>query len=262
MPIDEFGGTEDNLARWHPERARKPDVVPSKVPYVRLAKNPEAGTVSVTTPEFCTREGFTLRALIATLWDVPESRIEFVAPIEEDARFDAVLVPPDPKDVEIEALMREGITTHFGLDLSFEVRPMDVLVLSAPDGIVGIGPAGCGAMSFCGMFALDEPGVSGIQEVREGFEQRVKAAPGAMMFPESPGELNVGGTGTVELVRDMLEQVQDRLVVDESGAEGSFDVDIRVDSGIDGFIAMLREQLGIVTTPSRRDVRMLVVRPL
>lgn len=261
MPIDdEFGGTENDVPLWRPERV--PDVVPSNVPYVRLAKNPEAGTASVTTAEFCTYEGFTLRALIGKVWDVPESRIEFIAPIEEDARFDVVLVPPDPKSAEMTALMRDGIATHFGLELSFQGRQMDVLVLSAPNGVVGIGPSGVGAMSFWGTFEVDESEVPGIPEVREAFEQYLKPGPRSRMFPASPGELSLSGTGTVELIRDLLERVQDRLVVDESGVEDSFDIDIRVDSGVDGLIAVLREQLGIVTTPSTRDVRMLVVRPV
>ena len=54
---------------------------------------------------------------------------------------------------------------------------------------------------------------------------------------------------------------QDRLVVDETNAEGSFEVDLHDIFGDERLVAVLREQLGIVTTPSRRDVRMLVVRP-
>ena len=107
---------------------RKPDVAPSNVPYVSPAKNPEAGIASVGTPEFCKYEGFTLRELIANLWRVPESRIVFPTPLEEGARFDVVLVPSDPESVEIDALMREGLTAHFGLDVSFEEHAMDVLV--------------------------------------------------------------------------------------------------------------------------------------
>lgn len=59
----------------------------------------------------------------------------------------------------------------------------------------------------------------------------------------------------------MLEQLQDRLVGDETNAEGSFEVDLHDIFGDERLVAVLREQLGIVTTTSRRDVRMLVVRP-
>ena len=254
---DEFGGAKDG---WHPEPVRAPDVIPSNVPYVTAARNPEAGIVSAATPEFCKYEGFTLRALLARLWDVPESRLAFVGPIESNQRFDVVLVPPDPASVEMEALMRDGIAKHFGLDLSFEVHPLDVLVLSAPDGIVGLGPDCGGVMSSYGTFALEEPMVPGLQEVPDEFPQHLSAGPDPWMSLAS--ELSVSGTATVELVRDMLERLQDRLVVDETGAAGSFEVDLRVDSGVEGLVAVLRDKLGIVTTPSRRDVRMLAVRRL
>ena len=221
---------------------RKPDVVPSNIPYVSRAKNPEAGIVSVGTPEFCKYEGFTLRELIANLWRVPESRILLPASLEEGARFEVVLVPPDPESVEIDALMREGLTAYFALDVSFEEHAMDVLVLTTPNGIPGMGPPGGGGlMSFCQSVAESES--SG----------KVSLA--------SPTELSVSGTTTVDGIRDMLEHLQDRLVVDDSGTDGSFDIDIRVDGGAEELIAALRET-GIVTTPSMRDVRMLVVRRL
>lgn len=218
---------------------RKPDVVPSNIPYVSRAKNPEAGTVSVGTPEFCKYEGFTLRGLIANLWRVPESRIRLPASLEQGARFDVVLVPPDPESVEMEARMRDGLTAHFGLDVSFEEHEMDVLVLTAPNGIPDMGTTGGGLMSFCQSFAEGEP------------SDRVSLA--------SPIELSVSGATTVDGIRDMLEYLQDRLVVDDSGTNGSFEIDIRVDGGVEDLMAALRET-GIVTTPSRRDVRMLVVR--
>ena len=69
----------------------------------------------------------------------------------------------------------------------------------------------------------------------------------------------MSGATTVDGIRDMLEYLQDRLVVDDSGTDGSFEIDIRVDGGVEDLMAALRET-GIVTTPSRRDVRMLVVR--
>jgi Protein of unknown function (DUF3738) len=102
---------------------------------------------------------------------------------------------------------------------------------------------GGGLMAFSAAFPVDEPTV-----------------PGTAMSFASAADLSVSGTATVELVRDMLEQLH-RLVVDETSAEGSFELDLHDISGVEHLVAVLREQLGIVTTPSRRDVRMLVVRP-
>jgi hypothetical protein len=89
--------------------------------------------------------------------------------------------------------------------------------------------------------------------------RRMQASVGRTMFPASPFELSLGGTATVDSIRAMLEHLQERLVVDETGSDGSFEVDLSVDGGIDGLLAALRE-IGIETTASRRDVRMLVVR--
>ena len=238
----------------------KPDVVPSNLPYVSRASRPEAGIVSVGTPEFCKYEGLRLRDLMATCWNVPISRVAFVGAFDEDARFDVVLMPPEPANVDLEALMRDGITTHFGFDVSFEDQPMDVLVLSAPDGIAGMGPPGGGGLSsFYASFELDEASMPALDQMRDELARRLQAPMGGAMLPGSPSELSLGGTATVDSIRDMLEHMQDRLVIDETGADGSFNIDIRVDGGLDALVAALRER-GIETTPSRRDVRMLVVR--
>ena len=260
MSTGEFDGTKDEPGRWQFAPPQKPDVTPSNTPYVSPARHPEAGIVSASTPEFCKYEGFTLRGLLANFWRIPESRIEFRGSFDDKARFDFVLVPADPERTDMDTLMRDGITTHFGLDLYVEDQAMDVLVLSAPNGIVGLGPDCGGVMSSYGTFALEEPMVPGLQEVPDEFPQHLSAGPDPWMSLAS--ELSVSGTATVELVRDMLERLQDRLVVDETGAAGSFEVDLRVDSGVEGLVAVLRDKLGIVTTPSRRDVRMLAVRRL
>ena len=260
MSTGEFDGTKDEPGRWQFAPPQKPDVTPSNTPYVSPARHPDAGIVSASTPEFCKYEGFTLRGLLANFWKIPESRIEFRAAFDEEARFDTVLVPPDPERVDMETLMRDGITTHFGLDVSFEDQPMDVLVLSAPDGIAGMGPPGGGGLSsFYASFELDEASMPALDQMRDELARRLQAPMGGAMLPGSPSELSLGGTATVDSIRDMLEHMQDRLVIDETGADGSFNIDIRVDGGLDALVAALRER-GIETTPSRRDVRMLVVR--
>ena len=257
---DEFDGTKDEPGRWEFAPPQKPDVAPSDSPYVSPARNPEAGIVSAATPEFCKYEGFTPRGLLAQLWDVPESRIAFRGSFDEDARFDVQLVPRDPGSVEMDALLRDGIATHFGFDVTFEDQRMDVLVLSAPNGIVGIGPPGGGGMSsYYASFEVDEASMPALDQMRDELLRRMQASVGRTMFPASPFELSLGGTATVDSIRDMLEHLQERLVVDETGSDGSFEVDLSVDGGIDGLLAALRE-IGIETTASRRDVRMLVVR--
>ena len=256
---DEFDGTNDEPGRWQFAPPQRPNVVPSNVPYVSPARNLEAGIVSVATPEFRKYEGFTLRGLLAKVWDVPESRIAFRGSFDDDARFDLVLVPRDQGRVEIEALLRDGIATHFGFDVSFEDQPMDVLVLSAPKGIAGMGLSGGGGLSsFSASFELDESSMPALDQMRDELLRRMQASMGRTMFPGSPSELSLGGMATVDSIRDMLEHLQELLVLDETGADGSFEVDLRVDGGVDALLAALRET-GIMTTPATRDVRMLVV---
>jgi uncharacterized protein (TIGR03435 family) len=60
----------------------------------------------------------------------------------------------------------------------------------------------------------------------------------------------------------LLEQGLDRLVVDETGLDGRYDIRLEdAQTSTAEFLERLRTELGFVLTPARRNVTMLVVRP-
>jgi uncharacterized protein (TIGR03435 family) len=261
---------DDPTRDWDPPpRPRKPDVVPSNDVYVTPTPPASPGRSSSSMPEFRSHEGVRLREIVAELFDLPESRVELAAPIDDDARYDFVLVPPRLESPDtMTALMRDGVAKHFGLQFDREVRSTDVFVMTAPNGVSGIREDGGGL----GAFSMDLQVPTGFEELsadeqraffehhlRQGMKgvdvrSRDRAAPPA--FISASGDCN-----TKQLCRT-LEGILDRLVVDETGAGAGdgFELNVSTENGVDGFLVALQQQLGIVVTPARRDVEVLVVR--
>lgn len=72
---------------------------------------------------FWIRYAVRVREVLAELCDVPESRIEMQAPIEDAARFDLALLPPRPERHQaMHQLMLNGVLKHFDLELRRETR--------------------------------------------------------------------------------------------------------------------------------------------
>ena len=67
--------------------------------------------------------------------------------------------------------------------------------------------------------------------------------------------------GTLGEFRRTLEPDLDRLLIDETGLEGSYDFAIGNYRNQHELFQLLHDALGIVVTPGRRDVTVLTVRP-
>jgi uncharacterized protein (TIGR03435 family) len=67
--------------------------------------------------------------------------------------------------------------------------------------------------------------------------------------------------GTMEKFCQALEASVDRPVVNESGLEGEFAFNVKASQGNENdFLERLRSQLGIVITPARREVAVVVLK--
>jgi uncharacterized protein (TIGR03435 family) len=214
--------------------------------------------------DFWALEGFDLksalsRAFRSDLALYPETRIVLPGSFDPGARYDFFLVLAPHETYEMtNRLMQQGIERHFRVSISHESRPMDVYVLSAPDGqshsirdapdMVG-GGFGGHSLSF------ELPAIDGDAPTAESFQQQFR------MLQSVIGGISMSN-GTMDDFCHILEAGLHRPVVDETGLTGRYDMSLEDEySTTDGFIDRLRTRLGLHLTPARRNVTMLVLTP-
>jgi uncharacterized protein (TIGR03435 family) len=65
---------------------------------------------------------------------------------------------------------------------------------------------------------------------------------------------------SMEDFRRMLEDGLERLIIDETGLGGTYDLEFHGNAGsTEELLSMLRDQLGLVLTPEHRNIEMLVI---
>ncbi len=233
----------------------KPDIPSSYTVRISPARRDrEEGTSSSRGPDHWTALGCDLKAAIVQVYEIDESRIELPKELDNGEPFDFELLLPGEESREtMHGLVRQAIERHFGLTITRETRTMDVYVLTAPKGAgPGLREAESGGGGFIGTRSSPVK-FDWAANPEPKFEDLQRG--GAPIH-----DLSASGMDIAHLCRT-LETSLDRLVVDETGLEASYDVQVSSsgDSQEDFFQA-LRDQLGLVLTPGRRDVEMLVVR--
>jgi uncharacterized protein (TIGR03435 family) len=234
----------------------KPDRPPSYEVHISpTTRREEEGTVSREAHDYWMRLGEELKPIIAELYGVDETRIDVPAALDLRSRYDFVVVLPRPESRHTtEHLVQQAIEKHFRLVITRETRAMDVIVVTAPDGVKAtrlLEEAGGGMMGSFREFQVDTR-VRPLPAMRELMRQAF-----------SRGECGVFGSGTT--VADFckgLEHNLGRLFVDETGLTGIYDqLELRGNAErFEDVLQALRDQVGLVATPDRRDVMMLVVR--
>jgi uncharacterized protein (TIGR03435 family) len=213
-------------------------------------------------------EGFDVKTALSKVFSsaeglFPETRIEMPSSFDPHERYDFLLVlASNEGPEERHRLMQQGIETFFRVSVAYESRPMDVYVLTAPNGqspsIMDARQFDGGGVSFASLeFAL--PAFDAESPTMESFQARFPTL-ASLRKTVSVGGISVSN-GTMEGFCYTLEQVLDRVVVDETGLNGRYDIELHGDcADINELLQRLGEQLGLVLTPGRRDVTMLVVR--
>ena len=220
--------------------------------------------------EYWALQGLNLKAALARIFSedeapLPESRIELPAAFDPADRYDFLLVySPTDRHQDRNRLMQRGIERHFRLSLGFEQRPMDVYVLSAPDGQSvalrevqengGVGVGFASSSFSLASFASEVPSA--------------ESAPDRMPAPESwrrpPAASSLGrisiSNETMKMFCFQLELMLDRPVVDETGLSGRYDAELPAQSGHASITKRVKDELGLALTEDRRDVRVLVAR--
>jgi uncharacterized protein (TIGR03435 family) len=197
-------------------------------------------------PRYQVNEGFDLKTMISKVYEIDPMRVDFPDAFNDGQRSDfALLLPREETQETINHLIKDGIERQFQLTITFEARPMEVYVLTAPNGQnPSLKPSPENS---------DEGG--GIGSAHLGFSKH------------SLGQWDVSITGvgvqdeTMEEVCRLLEKPLDRLVIDETQLKGRYGFEVHDAHTTDEFLQKLREQIGLVLTPDRRNVTMLVVRP-
>jgi uncharacterized protein (TIGR03435 family) len=223
-----------------------PDLPPSYE--VRISPSTTPGTSSSSGPRYSVHRGFDLKAMLAIAYEIDPSRVDVPDSLNDGKRYDFVLVlPKDKSRKTMNHLIQNGIKKHFHLTAKFEDRLMDVYVLTAPSG----------ANPSIQSSTEDSLAQAHLMlECKTGVEDSKTDCPGASM-------IGIGAFGmTMEQFSDLLARGLNRPVIDETQLKGKYDLEVRGDSHTtEEFLQALREQLGLVLTPQRRSVKMLVVRP-
>lgn len=230
--------------------------------------------------DFWIMKGVPLRPVLAKIYDVPDRRIEMPPALERD-RFDFTLVlPSDESHETMKRLMRESINRHFRISVVREPHDRDVYVLTASAGL-RLKPArhagiGASSIDFRGGVAGDGRGheTADLRQIMDLHMAGESVSDGA--HPQSAREMMrmialdsrggaitaLHGDFTIGDVCEALEGSLDRLVVDETGLTGSYEFRIETEATSTlAFLEALRDSAGIVATPTRREVTLLVVSP-
>jgi uncharacterized protein (TIGR03435 family) len=265
-----------------PVRQTKPEIPPStEVTIKPTERRPHEGVSARRAADSWVLEGIPLKEMLSRLHAIHKERIELPPSLDDDRRYDFLLVLPQRQSREtVDRLMREGIEKYFRIRVAAEVRDMDVYVLTAPNGAISATRT-----------SLDEPGSFGWVDIQTpasapdnfiGFSdppwrRDENEAPTEDELSKMAGEFlkslaggwkrgtasirGMSAASTVVELCEMLEATLDRPVIDETHLDGTYDLNIRTqaESG-EQFLHALCDRLGLAATPARRNVTMLVVR--
>jgi uncharacterized protein (TIGR03435 family) len=263
---------------------RKPNLPPSND--VRIAathRTREEGPTGGSGPDYWVIEGAPLKPVLARLYDMPETRIDVPASLENE-RYDFVLVLPRNENQEtMTRLMREGIEKHF--HITEERRSMEVDVLTAPNGIRAHevheedSLFAFGSLGFM-VKAQDDPlqipdflpanimdlqmAASDESSNPEQALRRMKSELLRVARGSTPGGVivnSIGSSLTMEELCRVLEGGLDRPIVDETHLDGTYALNVHSEAlSTREFLRVLCDKLGLVVTPGRRETSMLVAR--
>jgi uncharacterized protein (TIGR03435 family) len=264
---------------------RKPNLPPCTD--VRIApthRRREEGPSGGSGPDYWVIEGAPLKPVLARLYDLPETRIDVQASLENE-RYDFVLVLPRNENQEIMIrLMREGIEKHF--HVTRERWSMEVDVLTAPDGVKAHEASEEDSLFGFGSIGFIEQAHDGPPRIPDSFvlanimdlqmvpseepsnpEQAMHRAKSELFkatYGSMPGGVRINSIGdslTMQELCQLLEGGLDRPIVDETHLTGSYVLNIHSEAvSTRDFLRVLCDKLGLVVTPARREISMLVVR--
>jgi uncharacterized protein (TIGR03435 family) len=210
----------------------------------------ESGTVLSGGEDHWAALGFTLKGLLMEVYGVHECYLDLAPNLDTDVRYDVELVLPDPESRDqVIGRIQRAIGQQLRIDVSRQIRSMDVYVLTAPDQM---------ASSEGGVFASSwhMEDVDGVPPTLADLQSG-----GVAFMLQLVQHLPALGKGFAHLGR-FLPFSYGILIVDEVERQGFHVIEISCMGRRtpEKLCKALWDDLGIVATYERRDVEMLVVR--
>ena len=205
-------------------------------------------------PTHISYEGVTLRTALSRLCELPEPRIELPNDLEDSRHDFFVALPRSEPGNAMAELLLEAIFIHFGVSIDLDEQPASAFILTAPPELAPVrartyqarsGGGGLGVVSV----DVELPSGSNLPTEREWMTDGVTHG------------MTISGSLSPEILCTMLEQMLGRPVVDETGLEGVFNVELSRDArDADDLFALLRDEIGLAVTEGERVVPRLQVR--
>jgi uncharacterized protein (TIGR03435 family) len=227
----------------------RPAFPPSTTVHVSLSPSEDRGNFSG--DDFLALKGYTLKEVVGELYDVNSIRLHLPASLDNNKHYDLALVLPQQESREkMKERMRQGLQDYFHMKVTRASRLVDVYVVSRvpdrrPPAVEAQAHEGMGGFTSSG---IEFGGVNGAEEMQDG------------MKPQPIGAIrSLSIDGTADEFCHLLESVVDRPVVNETNLEGEFKFHVERSEGAENvFLEHLRDDLGLVITPTQRNVETLV----
>lgn len=173
-------------------------------------------------PNIVRSEGISLKAAVATAYDVPPIRV--IAPDwMNQGRYSINAVGPTQSPADFRALLQQELVSRLQLTVHREMRPFDVFVLTAV-----------------------KPRLTAV----DGTNVRVWVRDWGMEVQD----------GAMANVASALQSVLGKPVIDETGLAGRYEMDFEwTEDRVASVTAVLRDRFGLQLTPATRNLEALVV---
>jgi uncharacterized protein (TIGR03435 family) len=277
--------TEEQLDAFFEEKAVRLEAEPFRLPpfpekpnlpppsdEVHISLSKAEGTISSTGQDYWLRCGFDLRTILSEVLETNPSRIVLPTALNKGTRYDFVLVPPREEDAEtMNRQIRAGIEKFFHVTITPVTQATDVYVMTALEGKTPPRKsdeesfANIGGMSFSTEWREEFKPPEGKPPTRKEMEEAARRWMNSPEFKEAMATAQLTGmtalSNSMDEFRRALEDGLHRPIVDETGMTGAYDFKVGGEARtIEAFLNMLRDQLGLVLTPTQRMVDMIVVR--
>jgi uncharacterized protein (TIGR03435 family) len=249
--------TESNLVlldaeprKWPRIDEHKPDFPPSYT--LHVAPSQSEGRDSFTGPAFRNLIGYGLKDAVQDLYHVNPIYVLLPASLDNGRRYDfALLLPEKESESQMNDRMRQGIEEHFHMTATRENRLLDVYVVTAPDRK----PPAAKAPADHEMFSSK----------MSSLEYATTGGPEGEVVRSTPLDIaairSIRLDGTVDEFCHTLESKLDRPMVNDTNLQGEFEFDVENDQGTENtFLQRLHDRTGLVITPAKRNVEILVFR--